>query len=147
MKLLLTKDVQGLGRAGDIKDVSDGHARNFLIPKGFALPATSGVLTRVQKEEKEKQDKFQREQDRVLQLKNKIAGKQFEIKGKASGSSLFAALHEKDIAQAINSKFPNSITEKQVVLDKPLKTLGEHEVGINFTKQINFKIRLTINSL
>src|SRR5690606_11823461 len=133
MKLLLTKDVQGLGRVGDIKEVSDGHARNFLIPRGFALPATSGMLAKVQKEEQEKQQKVSKEQERIIQLKNKLAGKQFEVSAKASDSSLFAAIHEKDVAAAVNHKFPGSITEEQVELDKAIKTLVEHEVGVKLT--------------
>ena len=147
MKLLLTKDVRGLGRVGDVKDVSDGHARNFLIPKGFALPATTAVLSRVQKEEHEKQEKFQREQERWAQLKNKLADKKFTVKAKVSGSSLFAALHQKEIAAAINSKHPDSVTAEQVVLAKPLKTLGEHEVTFKLNEQIKFKIRLIIQAL
>jgi|SRR3989338_9552241 len=147
MKLLLTKDVHGLGRAGDIKDVSDGHARNFLIPKGLALPATTTVLTRVQKEEQEKQEKFKREQEHLAQVKNKLAEKQFTIKAKGSGNNLFAALHQKEIANAINIKHPNSVTESQIVLDKPLKTVGEHEIAINLSEQNKFKIRLIIQAL
>ena len=147
MKLLLTKDVRGLGRAGDIKDVSDGHARNFLIPKGLALPATTTVLTRVQKEEQEKQEKFKREQEHLAQVKNKLAEKQFTIKAKGSGNNLFAALHQKEIANAINIKHPNSVTESQIVLDKPLKTVGEHEIAINLSEQNKFKIRLIIQAL
>ncbi len=147
MKLLLTKDVRGLGRAGDVKDVSDGHARNFLIPKGFALPATTTILTRVQKEEQEKQDKFKREQEHLAQLKNKLADKEFTVKAKGSGSNLFAALHQRNIAAAINAKHPSSVTEDMVVLDKALKTLGEHEVGLKLNDQIKFKIRLIIQAL
>ena len=147
MKLLLTKDVRGLWRAGDIKDVSDGHARNFLIPKGLALPATTTVLTRVQKEEQEKQEKFKREQEHLAQVKNKLAEKQFTIKAKGSGNNLFAALHQKEIANAINIKHPNSVTESQIVLDKPLKTVGEHEIAINLSEQNKFKIRLIIQAL
>jgi large subunit ribosomal protein L9 len=147
MKLLLTKDVQGLGRIGDIKEVSDGHARNFLIPRGFALPATSGMLAKVQKEEQEKQQRIAKDQERVVQLKNKMAGKQFDISAKASNSSLFAAIHEKDVAAAINHKFPGSITAEQIELEKAIKTLGEHEVGVKLTDTVKFKIRLNIKPL
>jgi large subunit ribosomal protein L9 len=147
MKVLLTKDVQGLGKAGDVKQVSDGHARNFLIPKHLALPATQEVLARVQKEEKEHQLKVQRDQEKIMMLKTKLADKEFEIKAKASGSSLFAAVHERDIAKAINQKFPNSVEEDQVLVAKALKTLGQHEVLIKLNDQVNFKIRLNIISL
>ncbi len=147
MKLLLTKDVRGLGRAGDVKDVSDGHARNFLIPKGLALPATSSILTRVQKEEQEKQEKFKREQEHLAQLKNKLADKEFIVKAKGSGNNLFAALHQRNIAAAVNGKYPGSVTEEQVVISKALKTVGEHEVQLKLNDQIKFNIRLIIQAL
>ena len=92
MKVLLTKDVSGLGRAGDVKEVSDGHARNFLIPKHLALPATSEILRQVQKEEGEKQAKLAREQERFLAFKKKVEGRAVLLKGKAQGQNLFAAI-------------------------------------------------------
>lgn len=147
MKLLLTKDVSGLGRTGDIKEVSDGHARNFLIPKGLALPATSGMLAKVQKETQEKQNKVAREQERIQQLKNRLSQKEFIIEGKASGGKLFAAIHEKEIVAAINKKFPNSVNEDQIKLPKPIKTVGESEVGINLSDTVIFKVRIIIKPI
>jgi large subunit ribosomal protein L9 len=147
MKLLLTKDVQGLGRAGDIREVSDGHARNFLIPRGLAVPATSGMLAKIQKEESEKQQKIAKEQELLNQLKSRLANKEFEISAKASNNNLFASVHEKDIVATINHKFPGSIELGQVELDKAIKSLGTHEVGIKLTDNVKFKVRLNIKPL
>ncbi|OGE87604.1 MAG: 50S ribosomal protein L9 [Candidatus Doudnabacteria bacterium RIFCSPLOWO2_02_FULL_49_13] len=147
MKILLTKDVKGLGRTGDVKDVSDGHARNFLIPRHLALPATTEVLTKVQKEEKEKQAKVTRIQEFQQQLKNKLSHQEFEIKARASSNSLFAAVHEDEIASAINQKFPDSLDANKIVIEKPIKHLGLHEVLIKLNETINFKIRLKITAL
>ncbi len=147
MKVLLTKDVTGLGRAGDVREVSDGHARNFLIPRHLVLPATTEVLNRVQKEEKEKQAKVTKEQEFQQQLKNKLSHKEFLIKAKASGKNLFAAVHTSDVTAAINHKFPGSVTDHQIVIDQPLKSLGIHEVTVKLNDEINFKIRLNITAL
>src|SRR4026209_1785229 len=104
MKVLLSKDIQGLGKAGQVKEVSDGHARNFLFPKHLAMPATTAVLAQVQKEEKEKQEKIKKQEERLLKLKNKLEGKTVVIKAKSSGKNLFASLHKDQIAQALTEK-------------------------------------------
>ncbi len=144
MKVILTKDVAGLGRSGDIKEVSDGHARNFLIPKHLALPATSEVLNKIQKEEFEHQQKIAREQDRSLSLKNKLENKIFTIKAKANKNSLFAAVHEDQIAKAINDKTGAEISPSLIVLKKPVKTLGIHEVEIRFAKNLSASVKLNV---
>src|SRR5258708_6049100 len=102
MKVILTKDVAGLGRSGDIKTVSDGHARNFLIPKHLALPATTEVLARVQKEEAEHQAKVKKDIERFQFLKTKLESKTITIKAPAAKNNLFAAIRENGIAKAIN---------------------------------------------
>ena len=91
MKVILTKDVAGLGRAGDVKEVSDGYARNFLLLKHQALPATVQSLGKLQKEQQEKQAKIAKEVERARALKNKLDGKTLTLKGKANGENLFAA--------------------------------------------------------
>lgn len=158
MKILLTKDVTGLGRAGEVKDVSDGHARNFLIPRHFALPATTSVLARMQKEEQEHQAKVARLQERLNEFSNRLANQTIVIKGKADlprldsqgkagKQHLFAAIHEKDIAQVLNEKYSLELEPNQIILDKALKALGIHEIGIKLSENIKVKINLDIQAL
>ena len=147
MKVLLTRDVQGLGRAGDVKEVSDGHARNFLIPKHFGIPATSSVLATVQKEEKERQDKFTRQQETLLSLKTKLEGKTFTVRGRAEKQHLFAALRPNDIASSINEKFHTQVEPNQIVLDKPVKSLGLQEIELKLSDNLQFKIKLDVQPL
>lgn len=147
MKVLLTKDVSGLGRPGDIKEVSDGHARNFLIPRHLVLPATSALLQRVQKEEGEKQAKYSREQERLQAFKNKINGKTFTMKGKAQGQNLFAAIHEKEIAQALAEKFGIEIAPASIRLDKAVKNLGRHDIKIKFGQDAEALVHLNVEQL
>lgn len=144
MKVLLTKDVPNLGRSGEIKEVSDGHARNFLIPKHLALPATSQVLQKIQKEEQEKQAKIFKDLERFQNIKNKLEGKTFTIKAKSEKQNLFAAVHEKEIAQAINEKAGTEISPELIKIQSPIKTLGEHQVEIVFNSEIRTKIKLVV---
>ena len=147
MKVLLMKDVPGFGRAGDIKTVSDGHARNFLIPKHLALPATTEMLARVQKEEAEHQQKIAREHEKFLALKAKLERKTFTIKAKATKNNLFAALHEKDIARAVSEATGVEISPELIHLEKPVKSLGSHDIEIRFAKTLTSRVKLDVQGL
>ena len=146
MKILLTKDVSGLGRTGDVKDVSDGHARNFLIPKHLALPATSSVLAQVQKEEQERQKKIAKALEQFLILKDKLENKTFTLKAKAGREHLFAAIKPSQIADAINKKLNTNISPNQVVLKNPVKTVGPHEAEIRFAQNAKALLKLNVEA-
>ena len=141
MKVILTKDVSGLGRANQIKDVSDGHARNFLIPKHLALPATAQVLAKVQKEEKEKQEKLIKLQERNVSLRNNLEGKTFTIRAKAEKQNLFAAVHEDQIAKLL------AVEPEKIIISQPIKSLGLHEVEVKFSDNLKAKVKLDVQSL
>jgi large subunit ribosomal protein L9 len=144
MKVLLTKDVKGLGKSGDVKEVSDGHARNFLIPKHLALPATSSVLAQVQKEEQERQLKIVRDIERFMKIKGKLENKTITIKAKASKSILFAGLHEKEIAHAIGENLGIEVSPDFIILPGPIKSVGVHEVKIRFAKDQEALVKLDV---
>lgn len=140
MKVILTKDVSRLGRAGEVREVSDGHARNFLLPKHLALPATRQLLGKIQKEQAEKQQKLQRQRQEAQALKYKLENKIFTVKAKASKERLFAAVHERDIAQVIH------LDPKQITIKGPIKTIGPAEIEVRLFEDIKVKIRLDIQA-
>lgn len=144
MKVILSKDVPGLGRAGQIKEVSDGHARNFLIKKHLALPATQSMLAKIQKEEAEHEAKVQRLAQQVLEIKNQMEGKTFVVYGKAQGQRLFAAIHEDQIAQAVNKKLNLAILPSQVIIKKAIKSPGLSEAEIKLNDAIHAKIKIEV---
>lgn len=146
MKVILAQDVAGLGRAGDVKEVSDGHARNFLLPKRLALPATTAALERLQKEELERQAKFKKQEEKFAALKSALESKTFTIKGRAEKQHLFAAIHETQIAKAINEKLGLELTPDQIVLEKPIKSLGLHEAEIRFAEKLKAKVKLEVKT-
>ncbi|HEX9504305.1 MAG TPA: 50S ribosomal protein L9 [Patescibacteria group bacterium] len=147
MKIILTKDVSGLGRAGDVKDVSDGHARNFLIPKHLGLPATSEALIRIQKEESERQAKVRKNQEKFLDLKKNLENKTFTVKAKANKKNLFAAVHEAEIAKAITDKSGAEISPEMIRIKLPVKALGIHEIEVRFAPNLIALVKLNIESL
>ncbi len=147
MKVILTKDVMGLGRAGDVKEVSDGYARNFLLLRHFALPATVKALDKLQKEEQEHQAKVKKTQERFEQLKSKLENKVFTVKARADKTHLFAALKPEQIADAINQKQNYGILPEHVAIQTPVKSLGEHGIELRLAHQSVIKVKLNVEGI
>ena len=144
MKVILSKDVSGLGRKNEVKEVSEGHARNYLIPRHLAVPATTPVLQRIQKEEREQQEKVKKHQQAMLVLKQTLEHKSFTLSGKADKNKLFAAIHEKQIADTINKKLNLNLTPTQIIIKQPIKELGETFVDIRLTETTNAKVKIEV---
>lgn len=147
MKILLIKDVSGIGRAGDIKEVSDGHGRNFLVPRGLAVIATNTVIQQVSKEQAEKKEKQAHEHEKHLKLKSQLENKIFTIKTKANKETLFAAVHESEIADSINRKLGLQIDPMQVIIPAPIKAIGPHQAEIKLEPDIKAVVNLTIEGI
>ena len=131
MKVILKQDVKGLGKKDEIVNTSDGYAKNYLIPRGIAVEATSGNVNETINKQKALADKKQRELDTAKDFASKLNGKTVTIKAKAGESGkLFGAISGKDIADAIKNQFKIEIDKKKIVLDDPIKTAGEHKVEI-----------------
>jgi large subunit ribosomal protein L9 len=131
MKVIFLKDVPRVGRKGEVKEVNDGYAMNFLIGRGLAVKATDKAIAEL--ELKKKEVKVQREiQDELLQKNlDEIKGKVITISGKANPKGgLFSAIHKKEILEALKKEHRAEIGEEFIILDKPIKEIGEHEIPI-----------------
>ena len=131
MKVVLTKDVSGLGRTGEVKNVSDGYARNFLMPKGLAVVATDSEVKRLEKEHKEKSEKQVRDMEKSKEFFARISGLVLHIKGKASGKHLFAGIHAVDVKKLFEEKHKIDLDVKWIKMTGNLKDIGMHEVPIH----------------
>ena len=147
MKVILTKDVSGLGRAGDVKEVSDGYARNFLLLRHLALPATIKALDKLQKEEQERQAKIKKQQERFEQVRLKLENKVFSVKARADKTHLFAALKPQQIVDAINAKQDYGVLPEHVAIQAPIKSLGEHVVELRLAQQSVIKVKLNVEGI
>ena len=147
MKLILIKDVKNIGKAWDIVQVSDGYARNFLIPKKLAQLATTGEVEKLQKQEKEHQEKVQRGQEKLEALKSKFLNRIFTVKAKANDKKLFAAVHEKAIAESINQKLNADIAPDQIILNQPIKNLGQSNVQLKLSPKVLVDIKINVEAL
>ncbi len=147
MKVILLQDVKNLGQEGEVKDVADGYARNFLIPRGLVIEATKAALQENKEEKRRIKNQKQREKEQAETLKAKIDGKQIEIKAKAgTGDRLFGAVTARDIAEGLEKQLKVKVDRRKIELKEPLKTLGEHAVTIKLYPSIPAEIKVLVAS-
>jgi large subunit ribosomal protein L9 len=129
MKIILSREVKNLGGIGDVRDVADGYARNFLIPRGLAEPATAQALKKsaelLKEKEKEKKERVKNAQRIIDALKDKVV----TIKVKARGKKLFGSVGAKEIAAGLKKTIPE-IGENNIKFEKPIKTTGKFSIGV-----------------
>lgn len=147
MKIVLLKDVPKIGKKYEIKNVSDGYARNFLIPKNLAELATEEKITKLeqlknslQKEKQEKINDFKKIIEKIHEAKIT-----FYLKSDEKGS-VFGAITENDISNKLKN-YGLNLKPEQIVIPKHLKILGEHPIKIKFSPDIEAEIKITIESL
>ncbi len=145
MKVVLLEDIDGVGLAGDVKDVKDGYARNFLLPKKLALKATKENMKLI---EEKRNSIIKRTQKRIqseLAKKEQLDGLAIEIKAKAGeGGKLFGSIGSNDIYTALKEK-QIEIDKKNIRLDEPIKQVGEYDVTIALYRDIKAKIKVIVN--
>ena len=142
MKVIFLQDVPRVGKKYYVKEVHDGYATNFLLPRKLAVVATPKAVAEL--ETKKKEIAIEREVQESLLLKNleAIKGKAITMKGKANDKGhLFSAIHVKEIVEAMKTQNHADIGEEFIVLEKPIKEIGEHEIPISIKgKKSSFKL-------
>ena len=143
MKVLLIKDVKGLGKAGEIKNVKDGYARNFLLPKGFAKLATDEVIKAWQEEQKKKEEELKKEISKINELKEKIENTTLVVKHKlGANGQLYGAITNKEVANELLKKGVE-IDKKHIEM-KQVKNVGEYDVDIKLGHGIHANLKLIV---
>ena len=131
MKVLLIKDVQSLGKAGDVKEVKPGYGQNFLIKKGFAKPATPEIIAEHEAEVKRKAQEEAAEIARLQEMAQKLDKLEIIITKKlGQNGHLFGAVTKEEIAQALQEQHNIEIDKKHITDKKAIKTVGEHDVDL-----------------
>lgn len=146
MKVILTKDVQNLGHAGDVKEVSGGYAKNFLIPGGYAKVATESIVKKVEETRVQKAADAKQELEKAKELAQKLDGQSVTLKAKADQSKkLYAAVKPEDIAGALKAK-GLEIGKGKVAMPEPIKELGDFEVLINLEHGLEVNIGVIVEA-
>ena len=148
MEVILKKDVKGTGKEGDIVKVSDGFARNKLIPSGVAVEATVANKRAIEREKANLAEKIAADKAAANELKGKLEAATVELKTKVGGGGkLFGSITSMDIAEAIKAQLDLDIDKKKIVLAKPIKEIGKTEVEIKLYEGIAATVPVEIKEI
>jgi len=137
MKIVLRQDVPKLGEAGTIQNVKPGFARNYLIPQGFAVLATAGEIKTAEHNQEVKARKIAKQEAQLQSLADKIAGKRLEFTVRAGESGrLYGSITAGDIADELAKIAGEEIDRRKVVLEDPIRELGEHAVTVHLVGRL-----------
>ncbi|MGL5559881.1 MAG: 50S ribosomal protein L9 [Paraclostridium dentum] len=145
MKVILLKDIKGTGKKGDVKEVSDGYARNFLFPKKLAVQAGNTELKELKEKKTSQQIKEQKEYEAAVELGKKMEEMNITMYSKAGdGGRLFGSITSKDIAAQIKKEHGIDVDKRKVILDEPIRVLGSRFVEIKIHQKVVTKMRVDV---
>lgn len=145
MIVILVKDVKGVGKAGEVVKVSDGYARNMLLPKGLATEATEGNIRNLEKQKAIQEANRQKELAEARALAEKIGQIRVTIITKSGeGGRLFGSITTKDIADALADQHKIAIDKRKFVLEAPLKHTGDFELDVKIYPEVTAKLKVTV---
>ena len=145
MKVILLKDVKGTGKKNEVKEVSDGYARNYLLPKKLAVPADNTNMKELNEKNKSKELKAQKEYEEAVELGKKMEDMSVTIYSKAGeGGRLFGSITSKDIADQLKKQHGVEVDKRKVSLDEPIRVLGSRFVEVKIHQKVTTKIRVDV---
>lgn len=145
MKVILQQDVKKLGNKGEVKEVQDGYARNFLLPRGLAIEANQANLKENQERTMSAQKKKEKQQQSAEKLRDKVQGKTVTIEAKTgSGDKLFGAVTAKEIAEGLKKQLGVDLDKKKIEVGEPIKHLGKYPVKIKVYPSVQAEITVIV---
>ena len=144
-KLILTNEVAGLGSAGDVIEVKNGYARNYLIPQGFAVAWTRGGAKQVESIQAARKARQIHDLDEATALKNKLESTKVRLAVKAGGEGrLFGSVKPADVADAVSAAELGSVDKRKVHIATPIKSVGLHEATVRLHDDVTAVITLQV---
>ena len=145
MKVILKEDVKGKGKAGDIVNVNDGYARNFLFPKKLAVEATSSNLNAAVLSKSAADHRRQVQKEEAVALGEKLKKTAIQLKGRCGeGTRLFGSVTSQEIAEAISAQMGVDIDKKKISIDSPIKELGQYTVQLKLFAEVSVPVKLNV---
>jgi len=147
MKVILQEDVKALGKKGQVVEVKDGYARNFLFPKNLAVEATAGNLKEIERQQKIKDQEKQQELEAAQKLAKKLDNLEVALQVKSGDNGkLFGAVTSKDIAKSIEKAMKLKIDKRKIELKENIKTLGTYPVNIKLHPEVTVEIKVKVEA-
>jgi large subunit ribosomal protein L9 len=147
MKVFLKQDVPGVGKANDVKDVSNGYARNYLFPRGLAVPATKGRIKASEDYEENRTNREQRARERAQKLAAQLKETplQFVVKAGETGR-LYGSITSADVAEKIGKLLGVEFDKRWLKMDRPIRTVGTHMVDVKLHGNVRGQVQVNVES-
>ncbi|MFD2627359.1 50S ribosomal protein L9 [Oceanobacillus kapialis] len=145
MKVILLKDVKGKGKKGEVKNVSDGYARNYLLKNNLAEEATNANLKALEAKQKKNEQLEQQEKEEAMDLKDTLADLTVELKAKSGDNGrLFGSITSKQIAETLQKEHGYKIDKRKIELDEPIRALGYTTVPVKLHPEVSGSIKVHV---
>jgi len=145
MRVILTKDVQGTGKAGEVKDVADGYARNFLLPRKLAVPASGGALKAVEQRKASEQKRADAEEAAARTLAERLTASPVVLTAKVGDQGrLYGSITSADIAEQLSAHLGQPVDKRKIELDDPIRQLGTYEVTIRLHRAVSAVVKVDV---
>ena len=145
MKVILTQDVRGQGKRGQMIEVSDGYARNFLLPKKLALEATADHVNTMRMNDKATQERQAKERAEALELRNRMKDMTVVVTAKGGGAGrLFGSVTNTEVSEALAKQAGVQLDKRKIVLDEPIKSVGVYTVKCKLGYEINAELKIEV---
>ena len=147
MKVILVCDVKGQGKKGDIINVSDGYARNFLFPQKKAIPADAKATSELKSKEEAKQYRINEDKKAAIALAERINDTVIEIKMECGADGkLYGSVTAKDVAEELSKKINADIDKRKIVIKDQIKTYGDHSVELKLLSDVVAKFKVKVHA-
>ena len=147
MKVILTQDVKGTGKAGEVKDVADGYARNFLIPRKLAVPATAGALKGVEQRRAAESKRAAAEETTARALATRIGAEPIVIRAKVGDQGrLYGSITSGDVADELSRRLGEPIDKRRIDLTDPIRQLGTFQVPIRLHRTVTVNLTVEVQA-
>jgi large subunit ribosomal protein L9 len=145
MKVILSKDVEGTGKAGEVKDVADGYARNYLLPRKLAIPATGGALKTIEQRKAAEQKKVAAEETSARALADRLTAVPVVVTAKVGDQGrLYGSITSGDIAEQLSAQLGQPIDKRKIELDEPIRHLGTFDVTIRLHRAVTAVVKVDV---
>ena len=145
MKIILQKEVDKLGVPGDVVTVADGYARNFLVPRGMAIPATKGAVRHAESLRRAHATRVNKAKAEAEELAGRLTAKPVIVNARAGEDGrLFGSITTADLAEEIGKQTEESVDRRDIHLDEPIRSLGTHEVSVRLHPEVTATISIQV---
>jgi large subunit ribosomal protein L9 len=145
MRIILREDVPKLGSKGDVVDVKPGYARNYLVPKGYAMEATHGAIRQAEAMKKAHEAAYVKSRSEAENLARLLVASRIRMRAQAGeGGKLFGSITTSDIATAIQAQTGLSVDRRKIMLEDPIKSTGLHEVLVRPHAEVEFRVSVEV---